>query len=287
MTDVAVTAQHLRALEQGGRHSPETVYSRRRALARLAAALPGGLLDAAAADLAAWRAALTVAAGTITDYVSHAREFYDWAVGAGLIDENPAAGLILPRRARRLPRPIAEDDLMTAITGAPDRIRIWLILAAYCGLRAKEIAYLRREHVLDTARPPGLLIADDATKGNRERFVPLSPYPLGELRAYGLPASGWVFLRRDGKPGPNSPNRVSHLMNDYLHGRGIKATLHQGRHYFATEYYRLNPDLRKLQELLGHQNPATTAIYTFVDQTDAMAVLCQFPVPRHLRAVSE
>jgi integrase/recombinase XerC len=107
VADVAVTS-HLRALEQGGRHSPETVYSRSGALARLAAALPGGLLDATAADLAAWRASLTVAPGTITDYVSHAREFYDWAQSAGLIEKNPTTGLVLPRRRRRLPRPIAE-----------------------------------------------------------------------------------------------------------------------------------------------------------------------------------
>jgi integrase/recombinase XerC len=277
---------HLRALEQGGRHSPETVYSRRGALMRLAAALPCGLLDAAAADLAAWRAGLAVAPETVTDYVSHAREFYDWAIGAGFIDENPASGLVLPRRRRRLPRPIAEDDLFAAVAAAPARIRPWLVLAAWCGLRAKEIAYLRRENILDTVRPAALLIAEDATKGSRERIVPLSAYALGELHAAGLPASGWAFRRCDGRPGPNSPGRVSHLCNDYLHGLGIAATLHQCRHRFGTMTYRGRRDLRMVQELLGHANPSTTAGYAAFDQGDAVGVVEDLPAPGRLRAVT-
>jgi integrase/recombinase XerC len=277
---------HLRALEQGGRHSPETIYSRRGALRRLAAALPGGLLDATAADLAAWRNGLTVAPGTITDYVSHAREFYDWAIGAGLLEENPAAGLVLPRRVRRLPRPIAETDLFTAVDSAPRRIRPWLVLAAWCGLRAKEIAYLRRENILDTVRPAALLIAEDATKGTRERMVPLCAYALGELHAYGLAASGYVFRRRDGQRGPNSPGRISHMTNDYLHGLGIAATLHQCRHRFATQAYRGRRDLRMVQELLGHANPSTTAGYAAFDQGDAVGVVEDLPAPGRLRVVT-
>ena len=37
--------------------------------------------------------------------------------------------------------------------------------------------------------------------------------------------------------------------------------------------------------LAGHASPATTAIYTAVDQADAAAVVEQLPIPRHLKAV--
>lgn len=285
VNDVAVAA-HLRALQAGGRHSPETIYYRRQHLARLGTALGKPLLEASAAELAAWREALTVAPGTITDYVVHTREFYGWAVREQLLDgDSPAVGLVAPRRARRLPRPIGEDDLLAAVDDAPPRIRPWLVLAGWAGLRAKEIAFLRRENVLDTARQPGLLIAEDATKGHREHLVPLCPFALEEILAAGLPASGWVYRRLDGRPGPNSPNRVSHLCNEYLHSLGIDATLHQCRHRFATEMFAEGGDLRQVQELLGHASPTTTSGYVAWNQAGAADVVARLRVPRRLKVV--
>ena len=52
---VAVLAAHLEALRLRG-HTPGTNYARRRALARMAAAIPVPLLEATGADLRAWRA---------------------------------------------------------------------------------------------------------------------------------------------------------------------------------------------------------------------------------------
>jgi len=285
MSDVVIAA-HLRYLELCG-YAPGSVYCRRRALVRMTALLRVPLIDATAEDLAAWREGLTVDRGTVVAYVSQAREFYAWAMLTGLREDNPASGLPVPRLSRRLPRPIADADLFTALAGAPDRIRPWLVLAGWCGLRAKEIALLRRECVLDSLQPPLLIIAEDSTKGHTERAVPLCAFALGELLAAGLPVSGWVFRRRDGGPGPNQPWIVSQLCNEYLHSCGIRETLHQLRHRFATQTYRVRRDLRMVQELLGHASPSTTAGYAAFDQADAAAVVDELPAPGRLRAVSE
>jgi integrase/recombinase XerC len=283
VADVAVTA-HLRHMELSG-CQPRTVHGRGLALARMAAVLPAPLLGACAADLLSWRAGLTVSGDSVATYVSHARAFYGWALDAGLIDENPAARLPAPRRGRRLPRPVSEKHLFAAVAGAPDRIRPWLVLAAWCGLRAKEIALLRRECVLEQAATPVLLIAWDATKGRLERAVPLCPFALEELRPH-LPRTGWVFRRRDGQGGPNRPRHVSNLAAGYLRDAGIPATLHMLRHRFGTEAYRAARDLRLVQELLGHRDPATTAGYAAIVQADAIRVVGQLPVPGRLRAVT-
>jgi site-specific recombinase XerD len=79
---------------------------------------------------------------------------------------------------------------------------------------------------------------------------------------------------------------VSHLAADYLHDCGIPATLHQLRHRFGTEVYRVDHDLRLVQELLGHRDPATAALYTKIVQADAAAVVEQLPAPGRLRAVT-
>jgi integrase/recombinase XerC len=279
------TEKHLDYLRLSG-HKPASIYSRKRALARMAAALAVPLLSATPSDLAEWRASLRTGDAATVAYVSHARSFYAWAVDQGLIESNPAASLPVPRLSRRIPRPIAEDDLMYALAAAPRRVRAWLVLAAWCGLRAREIALLRRENILETASPPVLIVAADATKGHSERVIPLSQFVLSELAAARLPTSGYAFRRMDGRPGPNEAWLVSQLANRHLHNCGIAATLHQLRHRFGTAAYHASRDLRAVQELLGHQNPATTAGYAAWDRAAAAAAVEAIPAPARLRAVS-
>jgi integrase len=271
-------AEHLGWLLMRGRaHS--TADKRRRQITRLAAALPVPLLDADAAMLAAWRAGLGAADATVCAYVSHVRGFFTWAVQAGYLPADPAAGIPVPQHGRRLPRPIGETELLAAVENAAARIRPWLVLAGWTGLRAKEIALLRRECVLDNAASPVILVATDATKGHRERIVPLSPFVLAELRAAGIPGGGWMFTRRDGQHGPNAPGIVSKLCNEHLHCCGIAATLHQLRHRFGTQAYRVGRDLRAVQELLGHAHPATTAGYAAYESASAIEAVNGMPMP--------
>jgi integrase/recombinase XerC len=275
--DAQAVTGHLAWLRQRGR-TENTIYQRRRALIRLAGSLPVPLLDATPAQLADWRAGMALSDQGIICLVSHARQFYAWTVDYGLAETNPAARLPVPQLGRRLPRPIGEDPLMSALACAPPRIRPWLVLAGWAGLRAKEISMLRRENVLNTARPPVLIIGKDATKGRRERVIPMSPFVRAELAPL-LPGSGWVFPRLDGRPGPNAPGLVSRRCNDHLHDCGITETLHQLRHRFGTGTYHVVRDLRVVQELLGHSSPVSTAGYAAFDNADAMAAVEGLPVP--------
>lgn len=240
------------------------------------------LADATRADLAAWREQLTVTNDTVTHYVAHARGFFGWLVLDGYRPDDPTTGLPVPRLSRRLPRPIGEDSLMRALADAPARIRLWLVLAGWCGLRACEIALLRRECIAEGADPPVLLVAADATKGTTERIVPLCEFVVEEIVAAGLPGSGYAFRRLDRKPGPNKPWLISGLCNKYLHELGIPETLHQLRHRFGTQSYRNSRDLRMVQEMMGHQNPSTTAGYAAYDNAAAAAAVAALPVPRRV-----
>jgi integrase/recombinase XerC len=276
--------RHLEYLRQRGL-ADTTIYQRRRALLRLAEHLQRPPSEATPGELASWRASLTIGDDAIVAYVSHVREFYGWACAIGILEHNPALGLPVPKLARRIPRPIGDPDLLYALQTAPPRIRPWLVLAGWAGLRAKEIAYLLRVSVLDRATPPVLLIAENATKGRTERVVPMSDFVAAELAPV-LPASGWVFRRLDGRPGPNQPWLVSHLSNRHLHACGIQETLHQLRHRFGTGTYQATHDLRVVQELMGHASPTTTAGYAAFSNPDAIAAVQALPAPGRLRSVS-
>ena len=282
--DMHAIEEHLEQLRLLG-HSAQTIYGRMTFLRMLARQLPVPLLMATAVHLAAWRAALSVSDEVIVHYVCHAQAFFAFCMERGYRTDNPAGALPVPRVARRLPRPVSEPDLMCALALATPRVRPWLVLAGWCGLRAKEIAYLRRECVLETASPPVLLVALEATKGRSERVVPLSVFAAGELVPV-LPASGWVFTRRDGRPGPNSPGLISHLANTHLHECGVNASLHQLRHRFASQAYQASRDLRAVQSMMGHTRPETTAGYAAFDQRAAAAAVDAIPAPARLRAVA-
>ena len=253
---------HLRHLQVRNLR-PTTIASRRAHIYRLAAALrvapDDTLLAVTRTDLERWQEGLSRhSPNHRKTATSHTRAFYGWAVVADLIDRNPAVTLAAVRVPATLPRPIGEDDLDFAIACAPDRLRAMLVLAAYQGLRACEIATLHREDVHDHADPPVLFVTG---KGGKQRVVPLSERAILELRAHGLPVRGYVFGRFDGGPGGNTPARVSKLCNRYLHGMGITDQMHSLRHRFGTAAYGVSRDLRVTQELMGHSSPQTTAGY--------------------------
>lgn len=273
-----VLTAHLDWLRMRGL-SDTTAANRESQVLLLAAALPVPVLDAGRDHLAAWRAGLTMAPGGIANAVSHVTQFYAWAVADGLIDATPATGLPVPKRPRRYPRPIADADLFRALEHAPQPVRAWLVLAAWCGLRAQETARLLAANVhLDDAEPY-LLVDSEAAKGARERLVPLSAFAVAELRAYGVPATGYLFGRADGRPGPNAPHVISHVANNYLRAAGIADTFHALRHRALTMAYRASHDIRAVQAFAGHQRIDSTAIYTAFADGAVRAAADAIPVP--------
>lgn len=220
------------------------------------------LLHATREQLAQWRDGLDgMTPRSIVSYIAHVHSFYRWAeLEEVSTAPDPSRALIAPRVPRAIPRPISEADAEFAIDTAPERIRPWLILAGYAGLRACEIATLDREHVFDRADEPYMIVIG---KGGKERVVHLSPYVLGELLAV-MPRRGWLFLRRDGQAGHVPAHEVTRLCNEHLAACGMQETLHKLRHRFGTQVQRATKDIRVTQELLGHADPRTTAGYSAV-----------------------
>lgn len=274
-------AAHVRWMRLRGMSS-KTVELRLTVLGLLMRHAGRPLLDLDQADLDAWQSTLGVLAlESRRAYVVQARGFYAWAADTGLVAENPAAVLVTPRVPKGVPRPMPEQDLERALAEAPPMIRIWLELAAYAGLRAAEIAVLERADVLDTALIPSLVVHG---KGGKTRVVPLAPEPLASLEDLPMPARGRLFRRPDGRP--VTAKYVSEATGRFLRRRGFTHSLHKLRHRFATAAYRVSKDLRLVQELLGHESPATTAIYTLVDPAAAAPVVAKIDRPL-LRPVAE
>jgi site-specific recombinase XerD len=199
-------------------------------------------------------------------WLANLAAFYRWALAEELIEEDPTAKIIRPKLRRSLPRPADTEQLRRLIERAGAKERCWVLLASYQGLRCKEIAGLRREDVVEHK---GLIRV--LGKGDNERLLPLHPDVLAALVALPLPRSGPVFTRARG--GRYSANAMSAYFNEFLRNNDAGATAHQLRHWFGTTFYANTQDLRLTQEMMGHADPATTAIYTkFSNRAAAVAI---------------
>jgi len=202
------------------------------------------------------------------------RAFYKFAENEKFLPANIAENLSLPRRWKRLPKALSNDEitklLMPEEPATPDTLcdQAILELAYASGLRLSELKNLRLEQLhLDAG------FINVIGKGNKERVVPVGKTAVAALNRFieaGRPklitpkSPANVFLSKRGTPFAavtlwlRIKNRVKRT------GIGRNITPHMLRHSFATHLLEHGADLRVIQELLGHANIGTTEIYTHV-----------------------
>lgn len=265
--------EHCRWMTRAGR-APRTIKMRRMHLQYLADHLGRDPVDVTQFELEAWQDTLPIE--QLRFKTAMVRPYFDYLHKRGLRPDNPAALLVTPKAKRGLPRPIAFDALERAIRTAPTpRIRAWLILAAYAGLRAKEIAHLE-VGCFEPGHDGGVFIRLTRTKGEYQRVSALPGWAWDLIRP-ALAAEGLCFRRERGS-GPVTPHQVCQVANDWLHKSGTSSTLHTLRHFAGSSGVEVE-DIRVVQEFLGHSSPATTAIYTAVAPKRIARMVDSFPQP--------
>lgn len=258
-------------------YRPSTITQRQRTIARLTRATGAPPEQATTEQIRSHldrtqRDGQPLAASTRVAELAHLAGFFGWLVLEGRRVDDPTTRVHRPRTPRWVPRPIGEDDLGRAVAAASDRVRPILLLAAFAGLRACEIAPLKGEHV-DLAS--GELWVEEG-KGGHAGTVALAPALAAELG--GMPRRGWLFPRLDGRAGHIPPHIVSKLANHHLHRLGISDTLHALRHRYGTQVYRVGGrDIRLTQEMMRHRSIVSTAVYTQVDMSEAAGVVGLLP----------
>jgi integrase len=268
-SNVSHLDEHCRWMMRAGR-APRTIRVRRMHMQYLADHFDRDPVDVTQFELEDWQDSLPPQ--QLRYKTAVIRPYFDYLHKRGLRPDNPAALLVTPRAKRGLPRPIEFDVMERAIRTAPPRLQAWLVLAAYGGLRAKEIAHLEMACFEDNPRG-GVFIRLVRTKGERERFSAL-PAWAWELILPILKPSGPCFRRERGR-GPVTPQQVSQLCNDWLHKTGTRSTLHTLRHWAGSSGIDVE-DVRVVQEFLGHASPATTAVYTAVQPQRIAAMVNTF-----------
>jgi len=187
------------------------------------------------------------------------RSFFRWAYQSGRLDDDPSEPLPSIRVPQAAARPAPETVVHSGLR-ADDRTRFMVMLAAYAGLRACEIARVHEAHLVgDVLRVTG--------KGGKTREVPIVHEQLLErLRD----VRGWAFPNGHGSH--LSPGHVTKLVSRALPEGWTAHTL---RHRMATMAYAGSRDLLAVGSLLGHSRPETTQRYVRMPD-DALRVAARF-----------
>ena len=282
--------EFLGAMTLEGR-SAHSIGAYRRDLEALLAALPGPLDGVRPSDLRDCFRRQQQAGrspSSINRAIGAARSFCRFLFEEGRLETNPAQAL----RSIRLGPPLAPKHLSVVevqrLLSLPDiaaptgrRDHAVLMLFYNTGLRVGELCALSRDDVILPAEGWGALQV--VGKGRRLHRLPVNRPAADALLAY-------LDDREDEEPAlflNRSQHRLSVrgialLVNRYLRAAGItdRSGPHLLRHTFATHALRARPNLRAVQELLGHAWVTTTQRYTHLEVEDLQAQVAEMPANR-------
>ncbi|MBR6829053.1 MAG: tyrosine recombinase [Paludibacteraceae bacterium] len=194
------------------------------------------------------------------------------------IEQDPSELLEGPKKSKHLPTVLTLDEInrmMAAIdlsTNEGHRNRAMMEMLYGSGLRVSELVNLQLSRIY--LNEHYMLIEG---KGSKQRLVPLSPvaeewfgYWMNERASWPVKpeAKDFAFVNRYGRPMTRA--MVFTIVRRLCEEAGITKTVspHTLRHSFATHLLQNGADLRVIQQLLGHEDLATTEIYTHLNVQD-------------------
>jgi site-specific recombinase XerD len=167
----------------------------------------------------------------------------------------------LPKKPQTLPVVLSQEEVCRFLDNIANLKHRAIVMTAYAtGLRVSEVASLRVSDI-DSDR---MMIRVRLGKGQKDRYVMLSPHLLELLRAYWKLArpKEWLF---PGRP-PSRPitrEAIHKVCVRAGHAAGLTKPAHVRalRHAFASHLLENGANIRVIQILLGHRSLRTTARY--------------------------
>jgi tyrosine recombinase XerC len=220
---------------------------------------------------------------SISRKISTLKSFFKFLKKEKVIKVNHALSLVYPKREKKLPEFLTEDEMSSLLESIPSEGRFWkrdraiMELFYSSGVRISELVGLNIENVDFIS---GVIIVRG--KGKKERMLPLGRKAQEALQEYlndTLRKDGPLFLSNVGRRITDRAVRdviKKHIRKIAFHK---SASPHTFRHSFATHLLNRGADLRTVQELLGHSSISTTQVYTHLT-TERLKKVYQTSHPR-------
>lgn len=172
-------------------------------------------------------------------------------------------GIARAKEYKALPEVLSREEMKSIFAQLSNRKHRCMISLIYsAGLRRSELLNLTPQDIISER-----MLIRIAGKGKKCRYSLLSEKLLNELRDYYREYRPQKWLFEGEQAGEQySPSALVKILKEAARKAGIKhrVHLHMLRHTFATHLLEQGTDLRTIQELMGHTDIKTTAIYLHV-----------------------
>jgi integrase/recombinase XerC len=232
------------------------------------------------------------ARSSVARKLSGLRTFVKYLRREEIIEHDPTAMAIAPKRDQTIPTHLSEPEIERLIEtpslgdplGRRDRAILELFYAS--GLRLSELVAIDLEDLNLSDRMVRVM-----GKGGKERLVPFNQSTLAAIKAWMKDRAAILGSREPGTGNRKRKRQEDPLFINYrgtrLTGRSVDRLLrryvaqcstrmgispHALRHSFATHLLQRGADLRAIQELLGHARLSTTQRYTHVNAAQLIDV---------------
>ena len=200
--------------------------------------------------------------------ITSIRTFLYWAIDSGYLNQNEIKIVNNLKVEKKLPNVLTSSYINKLLDGLPEstekdlRDKAILEIMYSSGLRVSEVSNLTLNSINKNNSIKVL------GKGNKERVLPMTKRAYVYIKKY-IETSRPKFENEKSKN-----NLFLGVRGGQLNDREIRRIVklrcgtfpHSIRHTFATHLLEGGADLRIVQELLGHNDPSTTQIYTHVSK---------------------
>lgn len=213
---------------------------------------------------------------TQRERVRSVKEWFRWLTRRDILMHNPASEIELPRPEKRLPAAALAPGEVARLFAVHDpadplgvRDRAICEVFYSTGIRRAELARLG----LTDINPERGTLTVRQGKGGKDRVVPLGARAgawvaryLADTRPRLLLDAREQALFLTGYGAAFNPDVLSGMVSAWMRAAGLRGrgSCHLLRHTCATHMLEGGADIRYIQQLLGHENLETTAIYTEV-----------------------
>lgn len=213
-----------------------------------------------------------IAGRSLARRLSALRGLYNYLIGLGRCEINPAQDILAPKDKKALPATLDPEEVNRLLSQNLNDPMICRDLAMFelmysSGLRLAELVSI---DLADLDLSVGQVRVTG--KGGKVRDLPVGEHAIGAINKWlgyrrSLPGADdtAVFLSSRGKR--IAPRTVQMRLKKLAESQGLDRDCypHMLRHSFASHLLESSGDLRAVQELLGHADISTTQIYTHLD----------------------
>lgn len=215
---------------------------------------------------------------SIARKISSLKTFYRYLVTENILVNNPFELIDAPKVEKSLPKFLYIEEIdkifnsIDTTTGIGKRNMALMEVLYGSGLRVSELCNLKESN-LDFSNSMIKVFG----KGHKERYAPMNQRTIDALKSYIFIGRKELILKCEkeapevlfvnSRGGALTTRGVRVILDKILEDASITMHVspHVLRHTFATHLLDGGADLRSVQEMLGHENLATTQIYTHVN----------------------